>query len=182
MSFMKKHSFFIVDFESTVKLSPSQRRQINDFLYLAGEVVDYLFKRKIIPIKKINRVELSILLCGEFKIRNLNRNFRKIDKVTDVLSFPAHENLRKIALKEKNIFLGDLAICHGKTQKQARKYGITYMDEFIHLLFHGLIHLLGYDHEISNDEAELMQKWEDIAITEFSKKRWAHKIGPTQIS
>jgi probable rRNA maturation factor len=96
--------------------------------------------------------------------------------VTDVLSFATYENLRKKTVQEDRLFLGDLAICHTQTKRQAAKFGISYFDEFIHLFFHGVIHLMGYDHEISMNEERMMQKWEDEALKRFSdyKKRPAN--------
>jgi probable rRNA maturation factor len=56
-------------------------------------------------------------------------------------------------------------------RQQAKQFNISYMDEFIHLFFHGLIHLMGYDHEISEEEERLMQLWEKLALDNFSKKK-----------
>ena len=168
MTSMKKHPFLQVDYHSTVKFSPSEERQIKKCLQLAGEVVHDLFKKKIIPAS-VKKLEVSLLICGDARIRELNREYRLKDKVTDVLSFPAHEDLRKRIFKGDVLFLGDLAICHPQTRRQAKQFNITYWDEFIHLFFHGLIHLLGYDHEISMEEEELMEGWEQEALKTFSK-------------
>jgi len=98
----------------------------------------------------------------------LNREFRNKDKVTDVLSFPAHEHLRGDHSLEKELFIGDLAICASQARRQSQKFKISFMDEFIHLFFHGMIHLLGYDHEISAKEEKIMQRWEELALKKFS--------------
>lgn len=165
---MKKHPFLQIDYHSTVKLTAAEERQLKKWLPMASEVMEHLFKKKIIPTKKVKQVQVSLLICGDSRIRELNRNYRQKDKVTDVLSFPAHEDLRKTIYGEQHLFLGDLAICHAQTKRQAKKFNITYMDEFIHLMFHGVIHLLGYDHEISLEEEKLMEKWEEIALKKFS--------------
>lgn len=169
MTFMKQHPFLQVDYNSTVKMRPSEERQLQSWLLMAGDVLEYLFKKGIISTKKIKNIQVSLLICGDARIRELNREYRNKDKVTDVLSFPAHEDLRKISLKENSLFLGDLAICHPQTKRQAKKFKISYMDEFIHLFFHGAIHLLGYDHEVSEKEEKLMQKWEEEALKKFSE-------------
>jgi len=171
MTFMKKHPFLVVDYHSSVKLLPSEQRQLKKWLDYASPVVLELLKQKIIPAKDIESIQVSLLICGEQKIRKLNRDFRHKDKVTDVLSFPIHEDLRKTKVTENNLFLGDLAICHQKVRQQAKEFNISYMDEFIHLFFHGLIHLMGYDHEISEEEERLMQLWEKLALDNFSKKK-----------
>lgn len=166
---MKKHPFLTVDYQASVKLTPTELRQIDKWLFMAGDVLQYLIKKKIIPAKKLKTLHVSLLICGDSRIRELNREHRAKDKVTDVLSFPAHEDLRATSQEFPTLFLGDLAICHPQTKRQAKKFNIRYMDEFIHLFFHGVIHLMGYDHELSVKEEELMQKWEEEALKKFSE-------------
>lgn len=176
MAIMKKH-FLNVDFDSSIKLTPAEKKKLELWLSWASPVVEtLLLKQDIIPkLKGVKCLRVSLLLCGEAKIKKLNSEYRQKDYVTDVLSFPSSENLRK-SLKDAEIFdgeifVGDLAICHQKTKKQAKEFGITYMDEFIHLFFHGLIHLMGYDHEISLKEEKLMEEWEKKALDLFSKTK-----------
>lgn len=166
---MKKHPFLHVDYQSTVKFTPKEERDLNKWLLMAGETLEYLFQKKIIPVKKVKELQVSLLICGDSRIRELNREHRQKDKVTDVLSFPAHEDMRHSVYGAPTLFIGDLAICHPQTKRQAKKFNIRYMDEFIHLFFHGVIHLIGYDHEISEEEEILMQKWEEIALKKFSE-------------
>lgn len=168
---MKKHPFLSVDYHSTVRLTPAEKRQLDKWLGLAGNVLEQLFRKKIIPAPKTKGIQVSLLICGDSRIRELNKQHRNKDKVTDVLSFPAHEDLRINKTSETQLFLGDLAICHQQTKRQAKKFKIGYMDEFIHLFFHGVIHLLGYDHEISEEEEKLMQKWEEEALKKFSEQK-----------
>lgn len=168
---MKKHPFLSVDYVATVKLTASEERQIKQWLNIASSVLEKLFKEEIVQAKKLKTLEVSLLICGESRIKDLNRQYRQKDKVTDVLSFPAHEDLRKSIYQFDNLFLGDLAICHAQTKRQAKEFNISYMDEFIHLFFHGVIHLLGFDHEMSAKEEKLMQEWENRALTEFSKAK-----------
>ena len=184
MSFMKKQNLIQFDFHSSVKLAPKEKTKIINHLGLAALVLDKLFQEKGFVhsswTKKHQNIRLSLLLCGEAKIKKLNSDYRAKNKVTDVLSFPSYESLRKSASKgdsifDHELFLGDLAICHQKTIKQAHEFNISYIDEFIHLLIHGMIHLVGYDHEVSTKEEALMQKWENEAINYFSKIK---KKGP----
>lgn len=173
MSFMKHH-FLHVDFISTVKFSPSDERKLKKWLSLAGDVLEtLLIKKGIIKTQGLRELHISLMICGDSRIRQLNREHRSKDKVTDVLSFPAHENLRKVTSKGEALFLGDLAICHPQTKRQARQFNIGYFDEFIHLFFHGAIHLMGFDHELSAKEEKLMESWEQEALKNFSeiKKR-----------
>lgn len=107
--------------------------------------------------KGINQIELSLTLCGKKKIQTLNRIHRKKDRLTDVLSFPVHELFLK---RNKSLFghidLGDIFICHDVAQRQSREFKITLREEIIHLFVHGFLHLLGYDHEISKKDEEVM--------------------------
>jgi probable rRNA maturation factor len=172
MAFMKKHHFLQIDFISTVKLSSADTRKLKYWLGLASEVTEILVKRGVF-LSPADSLKVSLLICGDQKIKNLNQSHRGKDKVTDVLSFPAQDNLRKNKLTKLNgkeeLFLGDLAICFPQAKRQAQKFEIGLWDEFIHLFFHGLLHLIGYDHEISRKEEKLMQDWEDLALDIFSK-------------
>lgn len=90
--------------------------------------------------------EVDVLLAGDRTLRRLNRTFRGKDKATDVLSFPATENLA-------GEHAGDLAISLDMARKQAAEHGHTLRDEVRVLLLHGLLHLAGMDHEA--DEGEM---------------------------
>lgn len=165
---MKKHPFLQVDYQSTVKLSPHDTKKLERWFHMAGFVLEDLFKQKIVRAPKVKSVQLSLLICGDARIRKLNLEHRNKDKVTDVLSFPSNENLRKLKYNGHDLFLGDLAICHPQAKRQAKEFKIGLFDEFIHLFFHGVIHLLGYDHELSAKEEKLMQAWEEKALRLFS--------------
>lgn len=170
MTTMKK-PILQTEFRSTSRLSSRDTRRVTAYMDLASEVFADLLKAKIIPTKKGQVYQVSLLLCSDDRIQQLNRDYRHKDKATDVLSFPSHENLRKISPSEEEVFLGDLAISIPTARRQAKEFGISVFDEFIHLYFHGLLHLLGYDHEISAVEEKLMQKWEDRALTLISDKK-----------
>jgi len=78
----------------------------------------------------------------------LNRQHRGIDRTTDVLSFPQYEeNIQNPALNIKNYAVGDIVINLHKAKRQAAENGVTLNDELKRLMIHGLLHLLGYDHE-----------------------------------
>jgi probable rRNA maturation factor len=96
--------------------------------------------------------DLTILLAGDARLAALNTEFRKKNKPTNVLSFPAAEDG----------YLGDVAIAYGVTQREARESGKTIHDHAVHLAVHGVLHLLGYDHETAR-EARIMEPLE-IAI------------------
>jgi probable rRNA maturation factor len=97
-------------------------------------------------ILKMNQAEISIILVGDRKIRTLNKKFRQIDKVTDVLSFSQQEGAGLILPKGEKAYLGDVFICWPQVKRQAKLYGLTSKQELFKLATHGLLHLLGYDH------------------------------------
>jgi probable rRNA maturation factor len=91
----------------------------------------------------MSKVEVSILFCGDRKMRTLNRLYRKKDRPTDVLAFPgAGDGL-----------LGDIVISVPYAARQAKQRGEPASREIDRLLLHGFLHLLGYDHE--TDEGEM---------------------------
>jgi probable rRNA maturation factor len=89
----------------------------------------------------------------------LNGRYRGIAKPTDVLSFPMIE----VDSATPSI-LGDIVVCVPKVLSQAKEYGVTFYDELLRLLLHGLLHLLGYDHEISTYQRRKMEKKEKELI------------------
>lgn len=176
MAGMKKH-LLEVDIQTTIKFSPKERRQLDQWLDWASRVVDKLMAEKLIPLRgvKLTSLRVSMLICGDTRIKKLNSEFRNKDKITDVLSFPSAEGLREGQveqyLEEGELFLGDLAICAPQAKRQAEQFDIGFWDEFIHLFFHGFLHLLGFDHEISEKEEKQMQNWEDRALVLFSLEK-----------
>ncbi|MCD8041050.1 MAG: rRNA maturation RNase YbeY [Clostridia bacterium] len=114
----------------------------------------------------------EIVFTDEEEIKNLNRQFRNKDAVTDVLSFPSLDDIRgKKLLKadfpldigeDKRLFIGSIAICTKRAQEQAAEYGHSYERELNYLAVHGLCHLLGYDHEDESDKKEMRAKEERI--------------------
>lgn len=95
---------------------------------------------------------VSLLLTDDENIRRLNREFRKNDKTTDVLSFPSGEQ----------DFLGDIAISVPCAQRQALKFGQTTLREAAFLTVHAMLHLTGYDHLTKEDEAAMRARQREI--------------------
>ena len=100
--------------------------------------------------------EISILFMKDVDIRQLNKEFRNVDKATDVLSFPQNQDDGLSFPSEK--ILGDIAISLDKAKFQAKQHDLAFKEEIILLLIHGILHLLGYDHEISEREEIKMRK------------------------
>jgi rRNA maturation RNase YbeY len=100
---------------------------------------------------KQGRAELSVALVGDREMRPLNAKYRKKRKTTDVLSFFVEEQ----PLSGAKI-LGDVVISVEQARRQARERGKTLKSEMVTLLIHGILHLLGYDHEKSPRQAKIM--------------------------
>ena len=112
-----------------------------------------------LALKKSGKVEggaaLTILLAGDEKVRALNRGFRRKDNPTNVLSFPAAANADN--------YLGDVALAYGVTRGEAHASGKRVSDHAVHLVVHGVLHLLGYDHETSR-QAGVMEPLETAIL------------------
>lgn len=93
-------------------------------------------------------------------MRRLNRQYRGLDKTTDVLSFPLYEP----GLPQPGDALGDIVISIPRASSQAEVYGVSFRDELLRLLLHGLLHLIGYDHEKNAYQKQRMQRKEKDLI------------------
>ncbi len=115
-----------------------------------------LSRRQVRAFAKRLETELTsrpftCLITTDAELRRLNRDFRKIDRATDVLSFWSKQNLG---------FLGDIAISFDHAQRQAAEYGHAVDDEIKILMLHGVLHLLGFDHEKDRGKmARAENKW-----------------------
>jgi probable rRNA maturation factor len=98
--------------------------------------------------------ELSVLLVNDRKIKSLNHSFRDKNAPTDVLSFPQFEDQEGF----DSILLGDVVVSLETAERQANEHDLTFEEEVVLLIAHGLLHLIGYDHEISAKEEKRMQK------------------------
>ena len=103
-------------------------------------------------------VELSILLTDDARMRELNREWRGVDKPTNVLSFPSGTLATELP-PDAAWLLGDVAVALETVVAEALVYGKTTRDHLGHLLVHGILHLLGHDHEVE-DEARRMEQLE----------------------
>ncbi len=104
--------------------------------------------------------ELSLDLVGDVRIRRLNREYRRQDRITDVLAFPTREAVLPGGLSPASGMLGDVVICLPTAVRQARESARSIDDELAMLLVHGVLHLCGYDHERSAREAMRMSRRE----------------------
>lgn len=113
-------------------------------------------------------VELSVLITDDAELHRLNREYRNIDQPTDVLSFASEDEADTgpafVRPPEMARYLGDLAISYERVLAQAEEYGHTAARELAFLTAHGVLHLLGYDHERGPADAAAMRQREEAAM------------------
>ncbi|CAN5619855.1 hypothetical protein BH10PSE14_BH10PSE14_33180 [soil metagenome] len=113
-------------------------------------------------------IEISIRLTDDDEVRTLNAQYRDKDKPTNVLSFPMIQPdlLDTVTTNSDDgeVLLGDIVLAHGVCAREAEERGISLADHATHLIVHGTLHLLGYDH-LGEDEAEAMEAIETDALT-----------------
>lgn len=107
------------------------------------------------------RTEVSLSFVSGEEIRELNRQYRGIDQVTDVLSFPQYADLNEIP-QEGEILLGDVVICTERARTQAEEFGHSLEREIVYLFIHSICHLLGYDHMEEEDRQQMRKKEETV--------------------
>ena len=108
---------------------------------------------------------VELIAVDESEIRTLNAQTRGIDKVTDVLSYPALEDIKGKAIvgaqhpfetdEDGNILLGSIVVCIKRAKEQAEVYGHSLERELHYLIVHGVMHCLGYDHIVDEDKREM---------------------------
>jgi len=109
--------------------------------------------------------EVSVVFVSKEKIQEINRTYRGIDRVTDVISFALFDNEDDIVFEDEEeeiTTLGDIFICVDVMKEQAKEYGHSEKRELAFLAVHGLLHLLGYDHDTNEKEREMFAKQELI--------------------
>jgi len=130
---------------------------------LTGFRVDKKFLKKlaqkVLASERKNKTELSIALVGPKRIKELNKKYRKKDRITDTLSFTYNDS-------------GEIVICPQEVKKNAKKFDSTFKKELTRVLIHGILHLLGYDHEGSEKEAEKMRKKEEYYFSKILNSKF----------
>ena len=136
-----------------------------DYEELAKKVTEAALDYENCPYE----AEINLVLTGNEEIQRTNREFREIDRITDVLSFPmldfetpadfshAEEDASCFHSDTGELLLGDIMICVPRMQEQAESYGHGQVREFAFLIAHSMLHLMGYDH-MTPEEAAVMEK------------------------
>lgn len=137
---------------------------------------DFLKKvaKKVLASKK-KEVTLSIALVGSERIKKLNKKYRKRNKVTDILSFGQTSAFAKASADKKKFLsfpkngleLGEVVICPQVVKKNAKKYHTNFKKELARVLIHGILHLLGYEHEKGGAGAKKMEEEEEYCLSQI---------------
>ena len=136
----------MVDHQGWLKLTADPARLLRRAARAAVKVA-----RRPRAVNGGGTVALSVALLSDRGVRRLNRDFRGKDKPTNVLSFPADS----LAQSGRRLELGDIALALGVVRREAREQSKAAADHLAHLMVHGVLHLLGYDHETDEDAARM---------------------------
>ena len=128
-------------------------------------VIRVLEEEKVLP-----EVDVYITLTNNDENHKINKEYRDVDRPTDVLSFPMYERDEIAGLKndtddEIEKILGDIIVSIEKVREQAEEYGHSFERELAYLVTHGMLHLLGYDHMIEEEKAVMRKREEEILET-----------------
>lgn len=149
-----KATVLIKNDQKKIKMTPDLRR---------------LVKRAVLAVLDFEdfgrRAEVSVTFTDNEKIHALNREYRNVDRPTDVLSFPLSDG-EDYDTDGDAVLLGDIVISLERAQTQAEEYGHSFEREVAFLTVHSMLHLLGYDHETSpEDEREMFARQDEILIS-----------------
>ena len=117
---------------------------------------------------KLDNVIFNVIIVDNEEIHKINREYRNIDRPTDVISFALEDEDTFIKMDKR--ILGDIYISIDKAKEQAEEYGHALLRELCFLTIHGILHLLGYDH-MEKDEEEIMFGLQERILTEYGVKR-----------
>lgn len=148
----------VLNRQRKIKLSSKRLKTI------ASQIIRYLYQSKEFSkfqFEKNQILTISIVLIGKERMKEINFKYRGKKYVTDVLSFSYLDSTPL----SKEISLGEILINPEKAKIQAREYGVSLWQEITRLLGHGILHLLGYDHETSEKDARKMRKLEQKILS-----------------
>ncbi len=128
------------------------------------KIIEYALK-----YKKLNNVEFNVIFVDKKTIRQINKQYRNIDRETDVISFALEDGDINVSFDFGRL-LGDIYICVDKMKEQAKEYGHSEKREMAFLTVHGLLHLLGYDH-MTKEEEEIMFKEQELILDGYGITR-----------
>ncbi len=121
-------------------------------------------------VKKLELINVcfSVIIVNNDYIHSLNKNYRNIDRPTDVITFALEDN--KVIDLPENRVLGDIYISYDKAIEQSKEYGHSLKRELCFLTIHGILHLLGYDHMSEEDEKKMFKLQKEL-LDEYGIKK-----------
>jgi probable rRNA maturation factor len=137
---------------------PAWRKAGIDIDALFPDVAGRALSAARVPALKDKDAEISVVLTNDAEIKTLNHDYRDKDKPTNVLSFPLMDINSGAPLGDP-VALGDVVFAYETIAREAKEQDKSFVDHLTHLLIHGVLHLVGYDH-IADQEAEIMEKLE----------------------
>ena len=167
--------FTITDLEDNLKIDIDFEVQDNswpDLKALPLKVSKIIFNKLGLD-ELTQHLEFSIILTDDESIRKINAQYRAKDAATNTLSFPAQDIIANkfdhLQIHNGFLSLGDVIFAYGVIENEAKRDGKTFLNHFTHLLIHGLLHLLGYDHQ-NEQEAQVMESLETQILLSLNIK------------
>ncbi|MCF0246534.1 MAG: rRNA maturation RNase YbeY [Ileibacterium sp.] len=139
-------------------------QQTDQLLPYEGYEKDFeqIMERALKLLNRPDNMVCSVIFCDPDQIHEINRDYRNIDRPTDVISFAMMDDDSNIFVEEEEAELGDIFINLAAAQSQAQEYGHSVRRETCFLFCHGLLHLLGYDHMEPEDEKVMFALQDEI--------------------
>ena len=141
-----------------------------ELLQKMTEAAEYAVESENMHNLDKKRCEISVTFVDLDEIHELNKQYRGVDKPTDVLSFPQFDDLEEEIPEVCEICLGDVVICEQKAREQAEEFGHFFERELVYLFTHSVLHLLGYDH-MEDDEKKAMREREEEIMKQIGLMR-----------
>jgi len=151
-------------------------KKILEITNLTQNIIDEKFFQEIaayVLSKEKKQGLISLVLVGPGRIKKLNRQYRKKNKVTDVLSFPAKAEV--FVPKDDKNFLGEIVVCLRVVKKTSRRENIPFEEELARVFIHGILHILGYDHLKPGEEKVMIAKQEKYLEEILKKVKWQNQ-------
>ena len=139
---------------NTYSIFNETNKNLDEYMDKLYGLLEYALEKE-----KLDNVEFNVIFVDSNKIHEINKEYRGIDRVTDVISFALEDN---IDIKLDHRILGDIYICVERAEEQAKEYEHSFLREISFLMIHGLLHLLGYDHMKEEEEKIMFGKQEEI--------------------
>ena len=149
-------------------------KKLLEITNLTQNIIDENFFQEIASYvleKEKKQGLISLVLVGPGRIKKLNKQYRKKNRVTDVLSFPAETEKVFFQGGDKN-FLGEIVICLRVVKKTSKRENIPFEEELARVFIHGILHILGYDHFKPEEEKAMIAKQEKYLEEILKKVKW----------